>query len=306
MKVNFNCNVRGKIDKLLCDIARPESGGHSLFLTIQPCPQGSKQADIEFQADFTAGRVKRPIKIHRTLKDTSNNRLWLIPTPLGKQKKNTVLPEETVRIIHSLDCFVVEKPQTALGFLRWIGHPVPDYQLTIRVLNKRTPDHEVHSFLKLLEERPVGLLSEAGAPGVADPGARLVRLAHSRNYPIVPLVGPSSILLALMASGLNGQSFAFHGYLPLDEKKRDQKLRELEGESLRLNRTQIFMETPFRNEALFQQIMQSCKSGTLLSISCQLTLPDEFISTKTIYEWKKSAMPDIQKKPALFMIYSGS
>lgn len=240
------------------------------------------------------------------MKDTSNNRLWLIPTPLGKQKNNTVLPEETVRIIHSLDCFVVEKPQTALGFLRWVGHPIPDYQLTIRVLNKRTPDHEVHSFLKLLEERSVGILSEAGAPGVADPGARLVRLAHSRSYSVVPLVGPSSILLALMASGLNGQSFTFHGYLPLADQKRGQLLRELESESFRLNRTQIFMETPFRNEALFQHIIQSCKSGTLLSISCNLTLPDEYISTKSIYEWKRSGVPDIQKKPALFMIYSGS
>src|SRR5690625_7243018 len=128
-----------------------------------------------------------------------------------KQKNNTVLPEETVRIIHSLDCFVVENPQTTLAFLRWTRHPVPDYQRTIRVLNKRTPDHEVHSFLKLLEKRPVGLLSEAGAPGVADPGARLVRLAPSRNYPVVPLVGPSPILLALIASGSQGQCSGLAG-----------------------------------------------------------------------------------------------
>lgn len=209
-------------------------------------------------------------------------------------------------MLHSLTCFVVEKPQTALRFLQWIKHPVPDYQLTIRVLNKKTPDHEVHSFYNLLEEQSVGILSEAGAPAVADPGARLVKLAHSNNSPVVPLVGPSSILLALMASGMNGQSFTFHGYLPLDDKKRAHTLREMENESSRLNRTQIFMETPFRNEALFKRILETCNSGTNLGISCNLTMEDQFIATKSIYEWKKSSPPDLHKKPALFLIYSGA
>lgn len=239
------------------------------------------------------------------MKDNIKNTLWLIPTPLGKQKENTTLPEKTIRILHSLTCFVVEKPQTALGFLRWIKHPVPDYQLTIRVLNKKTPDHEVHSFHKLLDDQSVGVLSEAGAPAVADPGARLVKLAHASNHPVVPLVGPSSILLALMASGLNGQSFTFHGYLPLDDKKRADTLQDMENESSRLNRTQIFMETPFRNETLFKLILKTCKSDTLLSISCNLTMKDQFISTKSIYDWKKEGAPDIHKKPALFLIYSG-
>src|SRR5690625_7076489 len=232
--------------------------------------------------------------------------LYLIPAPLGKQPENHVLPEHTIRVVRNLRQFVVENIRTSQSFLQWVDHPLKPYEPEFRILNRKTPAEEIFSFVRLLDQGDVGLMSEAGAPAVADPGMTLVRMVHDAGHTVVPLTGPSSILLALMASGMNGQSFAFHGYLPRDEKKRDQKLRELEGESLRLNRTQIFMETPFRNEALFQQIMQSCKSGTLLSISCQLTLPDEFISTKTIYEWKKSAMPDIQKKPALFMIYSGS
>lgn len=245
------------------------------------------------------------LRNNSALKDNIKNRLYLIPTPLGKQKENTVLPEATIRTVHSLTCFVVEKPQSAVRFLQWIKHPVPDYQLTIRVLNKKTPDHEVHSFYSLLKQQPVGILSEAGAPAVADPGARLVKLAHKNGHPVVPLVGPSSILLALMASGMNGQSFSFHGYLPLDEKQRVQQLRELEKESSRMNRTQIFMETPFRNETLFKLILDTCKSGTHLGISCNLTMPDEYTATKSIYEWKKSEPPDLHRKPALFLLYSG-
>ena len=178
--------------------------------------------------------------------DNKTSTLYLIPTPITKRRENHVLPEHTIGLVRSLDIFVVEKMQTARSFLQWIDHPTPDYKQTFRVLNKKTPDHEIVSFLQLLKDGDVGLMSEAGAPGVADPGAKLVDLAHQNGYRVEPLVGPSSILLAMMGSGLNGQSFAFHGYLPIDENRRKKQLQDLEQESASESRTQIFMETPHR------------------------------------------------------------
>jgi 16S rRNA (cytidine1402-2'-O)-methyltransferase len=234
----------------------------------------------------------------------SRNTLYLIPTPLGKQKDNRVLPQYTLNILKSLTCFVVEKPQTAISFLQWINHPVSTYEMTLRVLNKKTPDHEVFSFLKLFKEQSVGLMSEAGAPGVADPGARLVSLAHENNIHVVPLTGPSSILLALMASGLNGQKFAFHGYLPIQENRRKAEILRLEKESRIQYQTQIFMETPHRNAMLFDQLLELLPPSTKLCIACDITQPDEFILTKRIEHWKSSKTPEIQKRPALFLILS--
>ncbi len=233
-----------------------------------------------------------------------NHKLWLIPTPIGRCKENHVLPEFTLKIIKSLNCFIVEKPQTAISFLKWIDHPTPEYKMTLRVLNKKTPEQEIFSFINLLKEQDVGLMSEAGAPGVADPGARFVALAHDHGFPVVPLVGPSSILLALMASGLNGQNFSFHGYLPIDENKRSAMLKSLESNSIQSGQTQIFMETPHRNLPLFNTLIKQLRPGTKLCIACNLTQPDELILTKRIESWKNAEIPAIQKKPALFLINS--
>lgn len=228
--------------------------------------------------------------------------LYLIPTPIGKRKENIVLPAHTLEIIKKLTRFVVEKPQTSMSFFQWIQHPTPDYKLTLRVLNKKTPEHEVYSFLQLFKEGDVGLMSEAGAPGVADPGAVFVNLAHENGINVVPLVGPSSILLALMASGLNGQNFAFHGYLPISEADRIREIQQLENESKRVYRTQIFMETPHRNSVLLETLKSTLHPATRLCIACNITQPDEYIATKQIQAWKESSAPDLQKKPCLFLI----
>jgi 16S rRNA (cytidine1402-2'-O)-methyltransferase len=234
------------------------------------------------------------------------HKLYLIPTPISKRKKNLALPEHTLEITKKLSCFIVEKPQTTQSFLQWIKHPTPPYKMTMRVLNKKTPDQEIYSFLKLLEDQDVGLMSEAGAPGVADPGAKFVKLAHDNDIEVIPLVGPSSILMALMASGMNGQSFAFQGYLSLNDKKRIQELSELEQESSQKNQTQIFMETPHRNEQLFEFLLKKLRPSTRLCVACNITQKDEFIQSKTVHHWKQTDKPDLQKKPCLFLIYSGS
>ena len=235
---------------------------------------------------------------------TTSNTLYLIPTPIARRKENHVLPEHTIEIIRSLNCFVVEKMQTARSFLQWIDHPTPDFEQTFRVLNKKTPDHEIISFLQFFKEGNIGLMSEAGAPGVADPGAKLVNLAHQNNYSVQPLVGPSSILLALMGSGLNGQSFVFHGYLPIHDKKRQRAIQDLEQESARTSQTQIFMETPHRNKVLLDQLLQTCQASTKLCIACNLTAHDQYLKTRRIMDWKNGTLPDLEKKPCLFLLVS--
>lgn len=231
--------------------------------------------------------------------------LYLIPSTLGKTPENNTLPEYTLSVLRRLDVLVVENIQTTVKFLQWVGDTIPEFKIRFYQLNKNTPDEEVFSFLKPLRSgSDVGILSEAGAPGVADPGSRLVRMAHQRGIKVVPLVGPSSILLALMASGMNGQSFTFHGYLPIDAKDRKQKISELEHESHRQDRTQIFMEAPHRNNDMFKSLLQGCSAETRLCVAADLSLPDEYIRTMTINEWKKSRKPDLHKRPALFLIYA--
>ncbi|MCC5940502.1 MAG: SAM-dependent methyltransferase [Balneolaceae bacterium] len=234
----------------------------------------------------------------------SNPTLYLIPTPIGKRKENFVLPEHTIESVKKLTKFVVEKPQTTISFLKWIKHPTPEYQLTFRVLNKKTPEHEIYSFLQLFNDGNVGLMSEAGAPGVADPGALFVQLAHENGIKVVPLVGPSSILMALMASGMNGQSFAFHGYLSINENERIKEISRLEDESKRTKRTQIFMETPHRNRVLFEQLKKTLQPSTRLCIASNITQDDEFIQTKKVHDWNGEPNPDIEKKPCLFLIHA--
>lgn len=231
--------------------------------------------------------------------------LYLIPVPLGKTKTNNSLPEYTLSVLRTLDALVVENIQSAVKFLNWVGDTVPDFKIEFRQLNKNTPETEIFSFLKPLKAgRNMGLLSEAGAPAVADPGAKLVKMAHQNKIKVVPLVGPSSILLALMASGFNGQEFAFHGYLPIDNKARVQKLIQLEGESRRHNRTQIFMEAPHRNNELLKSLLENLAGETRLCTATDLTLENEDIISKPVAEWNSSPKPDLQKRPTIFILYA--
>lgn len=229
--------------------------------------------------------------------------LYLIPSSLSPTM-NDVLPAGQLEIVKSLKEFVVEEPKTARQFLKQIGtvHALQD--ITLHVLNEHTDPATIREFLHSAKEgNSIGLLSEAGCPAVADPGSELVRLAHKAGIKVKPLIGPSSILLALMASGMNGQSFCFHGYLPRDPAARKKKLKELEKESQRKNQTQIFIETPYRNNQIITDVISTCEDPTLFCIAEDLTSPAERIRTKSIAEWKKSP-PKTEKVPAIFLIGS--
>lgn len=230
--------------------------------------------------------------------------LYLIPTTLGNTPDNNTLPEHTLSILRSLDVLMVENIRSATSFLQWAGDTVPEYEIEFYHLNKNTPDQEIHSFLKPIKNgKNAGILSEAGAPAVADPGAKLVKMAHQNGIKVVPLVGPSSILLALMASGFNGQDFAFHGYLPMDQNKRKSMITQIEGESRRHDRTQIFMEAPYRNNELLKDILSTCSPTTRVCTATDITLPSEEIISKYVSEWKSDKLPDLHKRPTIFMIY---
>ncbi|MFA5081433.1 MAG: SAM-dependent methyltransferase [Hydrogenophilaceae bacterium] len=229
--------------------------------------------------------------------------LYLIPTPLGETALDLVLPEETRRIAAALSHFVVEHPKTARAFLKQVGTATPLQQLTLAELNEHTRDSELQGLLApLLAGHDVGLLSEAGCPAVADPGANLVRLAHRTGIRVKPLVGPSSILLALMASGLVGQRFTFHGYLPAKPEERTRALKELEQQAGRDDAAQAFIETPYRNNAMLEGILAACRDDTLVCVACDLTLASEFIATRTVAEWRL-AFPDLHKRPSVFLIW---
>ncbi len=229
--------------------------------------------------------------------------LYLIPTPLGDTPLDGVLPDETRRIAAGLDTFIVEHSKTARAFLKQLPTATPLQQLSLFELNEHTREAELEGLLQpLLEGRDVGLLSEAGCPAVADPGANLVRLAHALGIAVRPLVGPSSILLALMGSGLVGQRFAFHGYLPAKPEERAQALRELERRAEKEDAAQAFIETPYRNEALLETLLGVCKDDTLLCIARDLTLPDEYLATRRVADWR-GQLPDLRKRPAVFLLY---
>ncbi len=227
--------------------------------------------------------------------------LYLIPSPLGDYPPERVLPDFTIKVIRSLSFFIAEEAKSARRFLaRLLPHGVmPD----IVLYNEHSRPTDLTEIMKrLLHDGQAGLISEAGAPCVADPGATLVRLAHLEGIKVVPLTGPSSILLALMASGFNGQSFVFHGYLPVERVSRIRKIKELEKECFSRDQTQIFIETPYRNRALLTDLIATCKSGTMLSVAINLTTPDEMIITRSIDAWK-SITADMHKKPAVFLLY---
>lgn len=228
--------------------------------------------------------------------------LYLIPTTLGECVLDAVIPQDVQQRVRTLAYFVAENPKTARAYLKQTGTMKPLQELHIATLNEHTPDADIAGLAAPLRSgHDLGVMSEAGCPGIADPGAKLVLYAHRHRIPVVPLVGPSSILLALMASGLNGQRFAFHGYLPVPDTERIKALRELEQQSRRLNQTQIFIETPYRNRKLVQSILERCARDTLLCIATEVSLAGADIRTMAVAEWKKNP-PQLERRPSLFLL----
>ncbi len=229
--------------------------------------------------------------------------LYLIPSSLGEDSLDSVWPAAHTSLINNLDIFIVENLRTARRFLRRAGLKKDFDQLRLHLVDKHHPEQDLLPVLdELANGQSIGLLSEAGCPGVADPGQELVAYAHRRRYRVKPLVGPSSILLALMASGLNGQHFSFHGYLPIDQAVREKKIKRLEADSQRSAITQIFMEAPYRNNALAKSVLSCCQDNTLFSIAMNISKLNEYISTKTIGQWKREGLPDLHKRPAIFLL----
>lgn len=229
--------------------------------------------------------------------------LYLIPVALGNVHWSLFLPgavrEQACRLTH----YVVENAKTARAELKRMEHPTPLRNIAIEELPERPTAADLERLLVPVRAgHDLGLMSEAGCPGVADPGALLVRRAHELGIEVRPLVGPSSLLLALMASGLDGQRFAFHGYLPAREPERSQRIAELERESLRYSQTQLFIETPYRNYPLFQALLQACHGSTRLCLATDVTLPSESISTRTVSQWQSTPPPDLERRPTVFLL----
>lgn len=237
------------------------------------------------------------------MKPTSpNGTLYLLPCPLGDDALFSI-PAYVQERMAGLRVFVVERTKTARQFIRKAAPELVIDELTFMELNKRTETTDLPALLRpLLEGQDVGLLSEAGCPGVADPGAALVRAAHDAGVPVVPMVGPSSLLLALMASGMNGQSFCFHGYLPPKKPELLRMLKRLDEQAQRLEQTQLFIETPYRNQAIMEAALEVLSSHTRFGIACDLTLPHEYIRVQSIANWRKDSLPDLHKRPAVFLI----
>lgn len=231
--------------------------------------------------------------------------LYLIPNTLGDGDAAAlaaVIPDPVRAQAARLGYFIGENAKTTRAFLKRVGSEKPIQEIEIRELNVNTPVAEIDGLLApILAGSDAGLVSEAGCPAVADPGALLVRRAHQRGVRVVPLVGPSSILLALMASGMNGQSFTFHGYLPVDAAQRAKRLRELEQQSRKATQTQLFIETPYRNRALLETLLSTCTPSTLICVAVDLTLPSEQIVTRPVSEWRLDLL-DLHKRPALFLM----
>jgi len=234
---------------------------------------------------------------------TTFGTLYLIPVMLGDTAANEVLPASVLRAVSLIDDYVVENSKVARKFIKAIDPEKKQSILNLFELNKHTDEKEILSFMQpLLEGKNMGLMSDAGCPGVADPGAAIVALAHQKGIKVVPLVGPSSILLSLMGSGMNGQSFTFNGYLPIDKSEKKSMLRNLEKWSLERNQSQLFIETPYRNNQLMEEMTQILHPNTLLCVACDLTLPTEIMLTKPISFWKKHKI-DLHKRPCIFIVY---
>ena len=234
----------------------------------------------------------------------SLGKLYLIPTTLGEEgDSNDVLPQTIKRSIDFIDDYIVENEKTARRFIKSIQPQKVQALLRLSSLNKHTEISEHSKMLQpCLEGKNVGLMSEAGCPGVADPGAVIVKLAHEKGIQVIPLVGPSSILLAIMASGMNGQSFAFNGYIPIDKAEKKTALKNLEKLSQDKNQSQIFIETPYRNNKMLENIIQALNPSTYICVATDITMPTEFIKTMRASEWKK-AQVDLHNRPTIFIIH---
>lgn len=227
--------------------------------------------------------------------------LYLIPSTIGETSVDSVIPSDVQQIVNTIRFYIVENERTARRQLIKMGIKTPIDDLTFYVLDEHTDKKNIHSFLDPCVTENVGLLSEAGVPAVADPGSDIVAIAHDKGIRVVPLVGPSSILLSLMASGMNGQSFVFHGYLPVKPHERIKKIKEIEQASGRLKQTQIFIEAPYRNNQLLNDLLSTCNGQTRICVACNITQTDEFIKTLHVFQWK-SNKPDLHKKPTIFLL----
>lgn len=229
--------------------------------------------------------------------------LYLIPVTLGETSTDQVLPSYNHDIIMGIRHFIVENVRSARRFLRQTDREFPIDDSTFYEMGKHADEHQFSQYLQALRDgKPMGVISEAGCPAVADPGADIVAIAQRQNLRVIPLVGPSSMIMAVMASGLNGQSFAFNGYLPVDDTDRARKLKALESRAWNEYQTQLFIETPYRNQKMFQALLQSLRPQTRMCIAAGITTADEYIHTHTIAEWKKKQLPDLSKVPAIFLI----
>jgi 16S rRNA (cytidine1402-2'-O)-methyltransferase len=230
-------------------------------------------------------------------------KLYLIPVTMGECNPMDVLPQTVKRAIELIDYYIVENEKTARKSIKLVLPEKKQSELVLFALNKHTDSKEYLSFIQpLLEGKNVGVMSEAGCPGVADPGAIIVQLAHEKGIQVIPLVGPSSILLAMMASGMNGQSFTFNGYLPIDKSEKKSVLKNVEKLSFDKNQSQIFIETPYRNNKLLEDILHVLQPSTHLCIAADITLPTEFIKTLRVADWKKTKI-DLHNRPAIFIIH---
>ena len=230
--------------------------------------------------------------------------LYLIPVTLGDTPIQNVLPAYNREVIIQIKHFIVEELRSARRFLKKVDPSINIDELTFYPMGKHASAQQFAQYLKPLEEGiSMGVISEAGCPAVADPGADVVAIAQRKGFKVVPLVGPSSIILSVMASGFNGQSFAFHGYLPIDGGERTRKIKQLEQRVYHEDQTQLFIETPYRNAKMFDELLRTCKPQTKLCIAAGITCPEEYIQTKSIQEWRKKGIPDLSKIPAIFLIY---
>lgn len=229
--------------------------------------------------------------------------LYLIPNTLGECDPSRVLPAYNTSVVQGIKHFVVENLRTTRRFLKKLDKAIDIDSLTFYELNQHTDLNTIDQYLQPLQQGfDMGIISEAGCPAIADPGAQIVEIAQRRNIKVVPLIGPSSIFLALMGSGFNGQSFAFEGYLPIDQDQRNKRIRQLESRIYAEHQTQIMIETPYRNNKILQDFIACCRSTTKLCIASELTTENELLKTKTLAEWKKS-LPDLNKKPTIFLLY---